>query len=111
MHFLPKPEESENSASYLIILQVKAYVLMIFLDATSSVLLANPFQCGQMTNFVSGDTFLEDLVVELNSQEFCPKSNDLYKFEQVRFKILSVTFSNWLLLRLTVLLIISSLNC
>lgn len=56
--------------------------LTLYLDAAA--VHTDPFTCCVLPNFIQDERFLEGLKDELLALDFHDKSNDLYKFQQVR---------------------------
>ena len=68
-------------------LLLKAHKLMFlcFSVEKGSLIHIEPYKCCLIPNFISDEEFLKSLQKELLQLKFFEKSNDLYKFQQVRY--------------------------
>lgn len=60
------------------------YITVCLRSGTEAAVITNPFTCCVLPNFVKDEGFLKGLKEELLELDFNNKSNDLYKFQQVR---------------------------
>lgn len=71
----------------MLLLRAHKIMFLCFSVEKGSLIHIEPYKCCLLPNFISDEEFLKSLEKELLQLKFFEKSNDLYKFHQVRCSV------------------------